>query len=240
MSGKTVAIGAPNTDSSGGAVYIYVKGHSGWPTTPTTTLSNPVHARPALFGTSVAVSGDTVLVGARGQNPRSGAAYIYVRGASGWPTTPTAKLADPGNDSNFFGWSVAVSGTIAIVGAPYDTSKAGTVLIYVKGSSGWPLTPTAKLSDPAATQNDLFGWSLAISGTTVVVGAYGTTSDTGAAYIYVKGSSGWPMTPTAKLSDPAATNGDYFGWAVAMSGETVVVGAPETNSGIGAGYIYKA
>ena len=191
------------------------------------------------FGLSVAVSGTTAVVGAEGTESGAGATYIYVKGASGWPTKPTAKLQDPaataGDD---FGISVAVSGTTAVVGAAETKSGAGAAYIYVKGASGWPTTPTAKLSD-GATGGD-FGYSVAVSGTTVVVSAVSAKSSTGAAYIYVEGASGWPTTPTVKLHDPAATAGDFFGFSVAVSGKTAVVGAGAagTKSGAGAAYIY--
>jgi hypothetical protein len=95
------------------------------------------------------------------------------------------------------------------------------------------------LNDPAAA-NDYFGSSVAVSGKTVVVGALGTNSGAGAAYIYVKAASGWPTTPTATLNDPAATSDDHFGYSVAVSGKTAVVGAPGTNSFAGTAYIYQA
>jgi hypothetical protein len=99
-----------------------------------------------------------------------------------------------------------VSGTTAIVCAPGANSFAGTAYIYVKGASGWQTTPTTKLKNPAATADNDFGSSLAVSGTTAVVGAPEVRSPgRGVVYIYVKGASGWPTKPTAKLKDPKAT-----------------------------------
>ena len=108
-----------------------------------------------------------------------------------------------------------MAGTTAVVGAD-DTganSSAGAAYIYEKGASGWPTTPTVTLTDPAATAGDEFGFSVAVAvtGTTVIVGAPLTSSSEGAAYIYVKGASGWPTTPTVTLTDPAATADDNFG-----------------------------
>ena len=93
-------------------------------------------------------------------------------------------------------------------------------------------TLLASLTDPAATSRDEFGLrSAMVGGTTAVVGAPNTSSDAGAAYIYEKSASGWPTTPTFTLTDPAATSGDEFGFsvAVAVTGTTVVVGAPVTS-----------
>jgi FG-GAP repeat len=243
VSGATAVVGAYGATSAAGAAYIYVKGASGWPTKPTTKLKDPAATSGDLFGNSVAVSGTTALVGAYGTGTISdaGAAYIYVRSASGWPTKPAATLKDPAATADdSFGDSVAVSGTTAVVGAFGTKSSAGAAYIYVKGASGWPKTPTTKFSDPANKRGDAFGYSVAVSGTTAVVGAYTTTSVSGAAYVYVKGASGWPTTPTTKLKDPAATSGDFFGDSVAVSGTTAVVGAYGTTSDAGVAYIYKA
>jgi hypothetical protein len=205
------------------------------------TLNDPAATAGDGFGFSVAVSGKTAVVGAYTSNNAAGAAYIYVKGASGWPTTPTTTLSDPAaTQTDLFGESVAISGTNLIVGAPNTNSAAGAAYIYVKGASGWPTTPTATLSDPAAAPYDSFGHSVAASGQTAVVGAYGTNSAAGAAYIYVQGASGWPTTPTTTLSDPEAIAGDAFGLSVGTSGTTVVVGAPQylDTPQAGIAYIY--
>jgi hypothetical protein len=240
MSGTTAVVGAPGTNKGAGVAYIYVKGSSGWPKSPTIELSDPAATRADAFGTSVAVSGKTVVVGAWGTNSYRGAAYIYVEGTSGWPTTPTTTLTDPkASADDEFGYSVAVSGTTTVVGAS-GTSPGGAAYIYVKGMSGWPTTPTTKLFDPAARANDSFGWSVAISGKTTVVGDDdGGKSRAGVAYIYVKGTSGWPTTPTTTLTSPAAIPVS-LGYSVAVSGKTAVVGAPGTSSSAGATYIYRA
>ena len=91
----------------------------------------------------MAVGNGTVVVGDPVASLEMGAAYVYVRTASGWPTTPTATLADPAaaSDDNF-GVSVAVSKGIAVVGCPGTSSAAGATYIYVKSASAWPTTPT--------------------------------------------------------------------------------------------------
>jgi hypothetical protein len=115
----------------------------------------------------------------------AGAAYIYVKRESGWPRKPTATLADPARTSgDFFGYSVEISGTVVVVGAELTSSTAGTAYIYAEGASSWPTTPTTTLSDPAASSGDFFGNSVAVSGKTAVVGAWGARSRAGAAYIY--------------------------------------------------------
>jgi len=238
VSGATAVVGAWGTNSLAGVAYIYVKGTSGWPKKPIAILADPSATGMDSFGWSVAVSKNTVLVGADGTDSGSGAAYIYVKTASGWPTKPTTTLLDPAASRDEFGSSVAVSGGTVVVSADAANSDTGKAYIYVRTAKGWQTTPTAKLSDPTATTYDYFGSSVAVSGTTAVVGSSGTSS-TGAAYVYVKGASGWPTKPTTTLSDPVAMLGDAFGFSVAVSGGTAVVGAFGTgHDEDGKGYIY--
>jgi hypothetical protein len=230
VSGTTIVVGGPY------GAYIYAKGATGWPTTPTATLPDPA-ATP--FGSSVAVSGRTVVIGAQNS------AYIYVKGSAGWPTTPTATLPDPAAPpGDQFGGAVAVSGTTAIISAPGYNSSAGAAYVYTKCAKGWPTTPTATLQDPERIARDNFGNSVALSGKTIIVGAYGTDPG-GAAYIYAKGVTGWPTTPTVTLlaaayMAPGTPAGGSFGFAAAVSKRTAIISAQGYNPGLGAAYIYKA
>jgi FG-GAP repeat len=250
VSGSTIVVGAYGTNFGQGAAYIYEKGPHGWPTTPTVTLADPA-ATPGsvdLFGSSVGTAnGNEVVVGALGTNSLAGAAYIYVKGESGWPTSPTTTLADPGTNtiSDEFGSSVAVAGDTTVVGAFGTVVSdafgnnffAGAAYIYVKGSQGWPKMPTVTLADPTAPPaSDEFGSSVATANGTTIVGAP-VTNVGGAAYIYVRGTNGWPAIPTATLAAPPnETNGD-FGVSVAVGGGTAVVGADLADTG-GAAYTY--
>ena len=235
VSGDTAIVGAGGTKPSGVA-YIYSKGTSGWPTTPTVTLQDPAAVSGDGFGAVVGVSGSTAIVGAG--NLTTNTLYLYVKDSSGWPTAPTVTMHDP-HPGDDVPTSVAVSGTTVVVGA-FGNNRAGVAYIYVKGTSGWPTTPTVTLHDPAANVNDLYGGDVAVSGTTVVVGAADTRSDFGAAYIYVKGTSGWPTKPSTALRDPGknAQSGDQFGISVSVAGTTALVGANQANSFTGASYIY--
>ena len=240
LSGTTAVIGARDvySNSGAGAAYIYVKGATSWPRHPTVTLADPAGTAGDEFGTSVAIDGDTIVVGAPGAASGTGAAYVYVKGAAGWPTTPTATLPGPGGAARGgFGQSVAVSGGTVVVGAAAVEAPLGSAAyIYVKGVSGWPATPSTTLADPGAAAQDQFGWSVAVSGTTAIVGAPGAASFAGAAYVYVKGASGWPGTPATTLPAPRAGAQDSFGFAVAVSGTTAIVGAPARNPGFA--YVY--
>jgi FG-GAP repeat len=183
-------------------------------------------------GEAVAIDGDTVVAGA--PNATSiGVAHVFVKPRSGWRNmTQTAILTPsdgfPGDD---FGAAVAVSGSTIFVSSQY----LHTVYVFEKPVSGWAnMTETAKLT--ASVPTIRFGLGLAVSDTTVVVGAYGTQQD-GTAYLYVKPQGGWrDMQQTAELL--ASAKGD-FGLAVAISGNTVAVGAPTAVSQFGVVYVYQ-
>jgi hypothetical protein len=159
---------------------------------------------------------------------------------------PVATLNKPGAAAfDRFGNSVAISATRVVVGAPGDdtgTAGAGSAYIYDL-SGGMPTVPVATLNNPGPAQNDLFGSSVAISGTRVVVGAYqddtGAT-DAGSAYVYNLNSP-MPTVPVATLNNPSPASSDFFGTSVAISGTRVVVGAPDDDTGgfnAGSAYVY--
>jgi len=137
-------------------------------------------------GTSVAVSGNVAVVGANNETTLAGEAYVFVKPTTGWADmTQTATLTTTDGELDGFGESVAISGDTILVAA----QNTSTVYLYVKPPGGWTdMTQTAKLT--ASVPTSRFGLGLAISGGTVVIGAYGTNQE-GTAYVYVKPSSGW-------------------------------------------------
>jgi hypothetical protein len=221
-------------------------------------LITSVGAMHDRFGFSVAISGDTVVVGTDDRantEPRS--AYVFVEPAGGWSgrLTQTARLeASDGAPGDQFGHSVAISGDRVVVGARSDTIGGnvaqGSAYVFVEPAGGWSgrLTQTAKLVASDGEGFDAFGWDVAIDGDTVVVGAIsdevGGNSAQGSAYVFVEPAGGWGgnLTETAKLvaSDGAAS--DDFGGSVAISGDTVVVGAHTKDIGginqQGAAYVF--
>ena len=205
------------------------------------------------FGNSIAISGDTVVVGARGDDSYNGSAYVFVKPVSGWATTSTynAKLTASDRAANdYLGISIAISGDTVVVGAHGDDVYRGSAYVYEKPVGGWSgsLTETAKLTASDRAVNDYFGVSVAISGNTVVIGAWGDdckVPDCGSAYVFVKPVSGWATTSTydAKLTGTNTTGDDWFGIRVAIDGDTVVVGASrhdfELDSNRGVAYVFE-
>jgi hypothetical protein len=188
---------------------------------------------------TVATAGDTIVAGA------GNAVYVFVKPASGWANgTQAAKLT--ASDGAGLA-SVAISGDTIVAGAQDATVSGnvgqGAVYVFVKPASGWANgTQTARLTASDGSANDLLGGSVAIAADTIVAGApfapYTTTGDSegpGAAYVFVKPAGGWVSgRETARLvsSDGPDTNWysskQRFGASVAISGGTIVVGAPLT------------
>ena len=229
-------------------VYVYTRGSSGWPATPSTTLADPA-APQAGFGWAIALSssGGTAVVSYGAAPEDAYAAYVFVRGPSGWPATPTATFHDPGANENRFGFAVGTSDSVIAVsaiqsGRPPLAQDEGSVYIYEKGTAGWPTTPTLRIKDPNSEQYDAFGTSVAMSGRELLVGLDGEGNGFHAAYIYERDGSSWPKTPSYKVSDPrGASYHDGFAFSVSMSSTTAVIGSPPDGRFMsGAAYIYEA
>ncbi len=193
-----------------------------------------------LFGVSVAINGDTVVVGAHfddvGANTNQGSAYVFVKPAGGWAgaLNQSAKLtASDGAAGDRFGLGVAISGDTIVTGAFFDdigiNPNQGSTYVFVKPGGGWAgaLTESAKLTASDGAASDLFGVSVAITSDTVVVGAWGDDNLRGSAYVFIKPGGGWAgvLTESAKLTASDGAVGDQFGGSVATSSDTVAVGA---------------
>ncbi|MBA8885761.1 InlB B-repeat-containing protein [Dokdonella fugitiva] len=240
LDGDTVLIGAYGKSIGAGAAYVFVRSGGNW------IQQDKLVAADAEaydgFGYSVALEGDTALVGARFEatgGTEAGAAYVFVRGSGNW--SQQAKLVAVDAEAyDWFGWSVALDGDTALVGAPYEGdggSAAGAAYVYVRSGGSW--SQQAKLVAGDAQAGDQFGLSVALDGDTALVGAYGESAFAGAAYVYVHSGGIWSQQ--AKLVAGDAQAGDWFGWSVALDGDTVLVGAPYEDDGgteAGAAYVY--
>jgi hypothetical protein len=201
------------------------------------------------FGYSVAISGTTLLVGTPydevGSNIEQGAAYVFVQSGSTW--TQQAKLTvSNGKADDYFGYSVAISGTVAVVGAPGRTigtnRKQGIAYVFVRSGTAWSQKAQLTSSDGAA--KDSFGHSVAVSSRTVVVGAslktFGSNTLQGAAYVFVPSGDKWSQQTEVTASD--GTENDQLGDSIAVSGGTIVAGAPghtiDSNTYQGAAYVF--
>ncbi len=239
LSGNNLVIGAGGGPDTGGDLYIYIRGPSGWPTTPTLTLKDPAATDGDDFGGSSVISGDTLAVGASLAGGSNSVIYIYTDGSTGWPTTPSVTLNNPEPGANFAISSVSGSTLVASAPSGATDNASGLAYIYAEGSSGWPTAPTVTLKDPVKNQGDAFVFAsgVVVSGDTLVISASAFDVNTGVSYVYQKGASGWPKKPQITLQDPAAISGDHFGVSVAVKRSSLVVSAVGPNSG-GVVYFY--
>ncbi len=150
--------------------------------------------------------------------------------ASPAPGTKLATLKVSGTTYDY-GSDVAISGTTAVVAEDNASDSSlgpGKVFVFTKTTAGWRRTATLEASDHAA--GDEFGWSVAISGSTIAVGDYWPSSSDhlGRVYIFTKTATGWKQA--AKFDDPTPLpwydQNDQFGWSVATTGNVVYVGSP--------------
>ena len=256
LSGDTALVGARYDDDNGsasGSAYIFERDQGGadnWGEAKKLTASDG--AADDNFGTSVALSGDTALIGARNNDDNgtdSGSAYIYERdqgGAGNWGEAAKLTASDAAMD-DYFGISVALSEDTVLVAA-YANDDAGTnsgsAYIYYRnqgGADNWGHVKKLNASDAAG--GDEFGFSVALSGDTALVGVrYDDDNglDSGSAYIFERdqgGSDNWGEATKLTASDGETI--DLFGHSVAISGDTVLVGAYANNdSGNNSGSAY--
>lgn len=203
-----------------------------------------------FFGTSVAISGDTAVIGAYGEDIGSdadqGAAYIFVRNGTTW-TFQAKFIVFDGAEGDNFGASVAISGDTVIVGAIGDNINInvnqGSAYIFVRNGMVWSQQQQLIANDGAA--NDNFGKSVGISGDTVVIGSQfdqiGSNTNQGSAYIFVRNGTTWAQQ--AKLTANDGATDDYFGNSVAISSNTVIIGSAGddigANTNQGSAYVFN-
>ena len=191
-------------------------------------------ATPDYFGSSIAVSGNTVVVGAPqhtvGSNSTQGAAYVFVQSGGTWSEQAELTASD-GSAFDEFGSSVAVNGSTVVVGAGWRTvgsnNSQGAAYVFVESGGTW--SQQAELTAPDGGAYNYFGRSVALSGSTIVVGApgYPTTGSNvaqGAAYVFTQSGTNWSQQAKLTASDGVAY--DEFGFSVAVSGSSALLGAP--------------
>jgi hypothetical protein len=232
LSGDTAVIGAyrEGVGTAAGAVYVFSRHEGVW--SREAKLTSRTSETLELFGSSVAIAGDTLLVGVVGGDGAvsdSGTAEVFVRNAGTW--TLQAQLSAPdGAQGDGFGQDVALSGNRALVGAlrhdPRGIANAGAAYVFARDGGEWHLEAQLTAADAAPT--DRFGFAVALDGSTAVVGAWfadfaAGRLDAGATYVFTREGGAW--TRQAKLVAPDPEPDDRFGHDVAVSGDRVAVGA---------------
>eukprot|EP00854_Cymbomonas_tetramitiformis_P027008 gene27008-33223_t len=234
LSSTHLVVGA-NGDDDLGSVYVYSVSDSG------ATFLQKVTANDGssndYFGTSVALSGTHLVVGASGDDDLgSSSGSVYVFSVTDTGATFLQKVtANDGNSNDYFGCSVGLSGTHLVVGAFNDDSFSGSVYVYSVTDSGATLVQKVKANYDS--NGDGFGYSVGLSGTHLVVGAPYYDSYMGSVYVFSVSDSGATLVQKVTANDGSSY--DYFGYSVALSGTHLVVGAPEDDSYQGSVYVFS-
>jgi uncharacterized repeat protein (TIGR01451 family) len=236
-------VGAPRDDIPGGrgagSAYVFVRTGSSWGLPQKIVAGDP--SEDARFGATVAISGDTLVVGApEAGDGESGAVYVFVLVGSLWELQQ--KIEHPGGSTvSRFGHAVALDGDSLLVGAPDDEeaglSDAGAAHVFVRSGASWSLQQTLVETVPVPFARA--GFAVALEGNRALLGTSGD-SVAGRVTVFERAAGLW--TEMASLSAADGTQGDNFGAAVALAGDTAIVGAPDAEgpSGFinGAGYVF--
>src|SRR5262245_58624713 len=234
----TLVAGAPGADGRKGAAYVFMRSEADFPLQQklTATNSEPIGS----FGSSVAIDGNTVVVGAPfgffDVGFFEGTAYVFERSGADW--TQQAILTHGAGESFVtFGVSVAIDVDTVVVGADVgDISGIGAAFVFTRSGKTWP--EQAKLMANDGAFFDFFGSSVAIDVNTLVVGAIGAdgvAADSGAAYVFTRSGTTWTQRQKLTASDGEAE--DSFGASVAIEGDTLVAGAPRDDAK-GAAFVF--
>ena len=249
LAGDTAVVGASTDDTANGedtgSAYVFVREGTTWTEQAHLVASD---GRPNdFFGTSVAASGDSILVGAFGDDARgtevAGSAYVFVRNGTTWTEQAHIFAAVP-TASDQFGASVALEGDTALIGNPGADSEfvadVGSVDVFTRSGTTW--TQQARLFGSEGQAGADLGLDIDLDGNTALVGAAGTATvageNVGSVYIFVRNGTIWTEQAHLFASDGAAV--DFFGGWVGLSGDTAVVTAigDDTTAGVNAGSAY--
>lgn len=242
IDGDTVAVGAPDDhvgdNNVQGVVYAFERDGDTW--SPGQRIVAAEGSSFANFGTSIAVDGDTVVIGSPnmtiGGQFRQGAVYVFTRADDGWAEQRILTPSDAAPEVAF-GTSVDLDEGTIVVGASGPALdflvSHGSAYVFTGADAQW--AEQAKLAPTDAHVNNRFGTSVAIDGDAVVVGApyqgqtAGVDLQKGSAVVFTRDGDGW--TQQRKLVAKTTAQGDHLGTSVDVSGGDVIVGAPDADSG---------
>ncbi len=213
LDGETALVGAVGPPA---AVYVYEFDGVDWVERAVLSAGDAATNR---FGVGMALEGDTALIGAPEQSVNGvvqGVVYEFVREGGAWSLRDTLIAAD-GVEGDQFGLGVALEASRAVIGAPWADDEAGTAYVFERMQEGWtqvelPQVVVGNLGSPVAIEGDL-----------IVVSAWDANHYQGAVVLYQLGDAGWEFLQSLTAS---ATNA--FGWSLALEGDTLVIGAPDS------------
>tara|TARA_R110002167_G_scaffold82084_2_gene224217 strand:- start:3433 stop:4698 length:1266 start_codon:yes stop_codon:yes gene_type:complete len=249
ISDNTIVIGAPRDDDKGkdsGSVYVFTRKGTTW--SQQAKLTAPDGAAGDVFGISVALANDTILIGADLHDEKAtnaGAVYVFTRSGTSWRQQAKLVAADAA-ETDLFGVRVALSGDTALISARRDDDEimgvdAGSAYVFVRTGTTWQ--QQAKLTAPDGASDDRFGRSVAISGDTALISAMHQDdkgANSGSAYIFSRTAGIWSHQTNLTAEDGAP--GDVFGFSVALSNNTALIGATgndDKGNESGAAYMFE-
>jgi len=246
LDGDTVVLGSPRAVTPDGipcgAAYVFRRVAGQWGLEAELFPSDRTPFGDFGYDLGVALSGDTLVVGADGPEDDGLpglAAYVFTRRGTAW--TQTAVLTNPDSATPAgFGDTVSIDGKTIVVGASLEADGAGAAYVFRLQHDRWVKQARLAASDP--TPGAAFGFSTAIDGETIAVGATSGLNDagldSGAAYVFERRDGGWAQT--ARLAPADGKTGNSFGYRVAVADELVAVGALKTTSpaGVTTGAVY--
>jgi hypothetical protein len=262
LSGDRLVAGAPGDDTGGsdtGSAYVFERSAGEWKHSETLRPAAPGLAD--YFGSAVALDGDTIVSGATAHTVQGalpgGAAYVFQRTDQGWKEL---QLLSPmvSEAGAFFGEAVSVSGDTIAVGAFNGSAglSGGAAYVFERGGDG-KFGPAVLLRPTNSRPGDFFGGRVLIRGETLLIGAPhegsasggvaanggGMAEASGAAYLFSRERGGWRQLTMIKPPSPMAQ--EEFGYALAISGDTFLIGAPAdpgrdgSGSANGAVYVFR-
>ncbi len=252
INGDTVVIGAANDGTQfpnprSGSAYVFVRTGNTW--TQQAKLRAADAASGDWFGRAVEISGETIAVGAYRDDfsglTDAGSVCIFVRSGTTW--TQQAKLTASDAQSNSqLGWNLALEGDTLVVGAPQQATPIGTYAgqVYMFSRQGTTWSERSKFRAPNDVPTYYFGESMALSGNTLLVGTlYDPTGPAGIGSVYSYSRSGDAWQVRNKFTATDSANQDQFGTSVALSDDTVLIGATYADlpgaQDAGAAYIFQ-
>ena len=228
VSGATAVVGSPQV--SLGQAHLFEKIGSEWQWQGELVPDQDLWD----YGAGVAIDGDTILVGSRAVEDDPRTVFVFERQGGNW--SQAGKLV-PGNGGAGFGTAVSLSGDIAVVGS--DEGLANRAYVFVRSGSEW--SQEAELAPDDGEDGDAFGWSVAVSGNAVLVGAPrhdGDGIERGAVYVFARDGGSWSQQ--TKLTEISGDDYAHFGTSVAIDGKVAVAGAVNDETGEGRATIYLA
>jgi len=255
VSGDLAVIGAPYDDDAGtdsGSAYVYRYDGDRWVEEAKLLASDG--AAEEYFGHSVSVSGNLAVIGSpldHNAGNLCGSAYVYrYDPPSGDWIEEVELIASDIRSGDEFGWSVSVSGDLAVIGAPYTCPTDpfcmfGSAYVYRYDPPSGDWIEEAELTASDAATNDQFGWSVSVSGDVAVIGAWwddDAGSESGSAYVYRYDPPSGDWIEEAKLTASDGEVMDVFGNSISRSADLAVIGAgwdDDAGRDSGSAYLYR-